>query len=213
MAALRLKRLILPCTIWVLLLCSSALGQLVVLPTPGNLLGAATAPEPGKWIVFAEGFMPVQPTLTDGGKTILWQGKAGLYAVVYLPPGDGQPVVQQVKLGEKEPGPDPPDPPTPGGPYQLMMVYDADLLDNYPPQQRALLTSQTYRRQLVQTGHVVLEIVERAALDLPSQRYAAFFAVAKGKPLPLLLYAPKAGGDVKAVPLPANWQALQEVLK
>ena len=45
--------------------------------------------------------MPVQPTLNDGGKSIVWEGDAGDYAVIYLPPGDGQPVVQKVTLGKK----------------------------------------------------------------------------------------------------------------
>jgi hypothetical protein len=63
------------------------------MPAAGKCLGYAAAHEPGKWIVFASGMMPVQPTLNDGGKSIVWEGDAGDYAVIYLPPGDGQPVV------------------------------------------------------------------------------------------------------------------------
>ena len=200
----------------VLLLCGPVLGQLVVLPSAGNMLGAATASEPGKWIVFAEGFMPVQPTLVDGGKSILWEGKAGTYAVIYLPPGDGQPTVQRVTLGD--PGPDPPEPDPPGpnpvGPKQIMMFYDSDRLDNYPEPQRALLTSLALRRELVQAGHVVLEMVEAAALaGTPPARYKAFFDAARGQAMPVLAMAPKSGGSVRAVPLPADKAGLLEALK
>ena len=105
----------------VLLLFSAAThGQdLKILPEQGKFLGYVAHAEPGKWIVFGPGgFKPVQPQLIDGGKAVIWQGDPGEYAVLYLPPGDAQPVVAVVNLGkpapDPEPGPDPLPPPTPG---------------------------------------------------------------------------------------------------
>lgn len=86
--------------------------QLTVLPSEGKSLGSATAPEAGKWIVFGPGgFKPVQPVVLDGGKTVIWEGDAGEYAVIFLPPGDAQPLVQTVTLGQGVKPPDPPVPP------------------------------------------------------------------------------------------------------
>lgn len=92
---------------------SVAIGQVATFPPAGKSLGAATAPEPGKWIVFATGFTPIQPTLLDGGKAIWWVGDAGEYAVIFFPPGDAQPVVSKVTLGGSAPVPPPGPGPTP----------------------------------------------------------------------------------------------------
>jgi hypothetical protein len=132
--------------------------------------------------------------------------------VIYFPPGDAQPTVQQVTLGDPGPDPPPPDPIT--GPKQLMMFYDADRLDNYPEPQRALLTSLALRKELVSAGHVVLEMVEAEALNgTPPARYKAFFDAARGQAMPVLAMAPKSGGSVRAVPLPADTAGLLEALK
>ena len=110
----RLRFPILLAVVTLLLLPLPASAQITVLPTQGKSLGSASAPEPGKWIVFASGFLPVQPIVLDGGKTVLWEGDPGDYAVIYLPPGDGQPVVQRVTLGATSPpAPDPQPDPTP----------------------------------------------------------------------------------------------------
>lgn len=95
------------------LIAATAFGQVVTFPPSGKSLGAATAPEPGKWIVFATGFTPIQPTLVDGGKGIWWVGDAGEYAVIFFPPGDAQPVVSKVTLGGSAPAPPPGPTPAP----------------------------------------------------------------------------------------------------
>lgn len=76
----RLRFQILLAVATLLLLPLPALAQISVLPTQGKSLGSASAPEPGKWIVFATGFLPVQPVLLDGGETILREGDAGDYS-------------------------------------------------------------------------------------------------------------------------------------
>lgn len=96
-----------------LLLCSPVAGQLIVLPTTGKSVGAVTAPEAGKWLVFGPNSLKsVQPTVLDGGKCCLFEGLSGEYAVVFLPPGDtAQPLVANLVLGGTAPlPPDPVDP-------------------------------------------------------------------------------------------------------
>lgn len=97
----------------VVLVATTALGQVATFPPAGKSLGSATAPEPGKWIVFATGFTPIQPTVLEGGKAIWWVGDAGEYAVIYFPPGDAQPVVSKVTLGGAAPVPPPGPTPAP----------------------------------------------------------------------------------------------------
>lgn len=90
--------------------------ELKTLPEPGKLLGYVAAEEPGKWLVFGPGGITiVQPTVIDGGRAVFWQGAAGEYAVVFLPPGDAQPLPINVVLGPATPPtpPNPPDPPKP----------------------------------------------------------------------------------------------------
>lgn len=208
------------CCLVVLLMISASVSpaqQLKTLPEPGKLLGYVAAEEPGKWLVFGPGGITiVQPTVIDGGKAVFWQGAAGEYAVVFLPPGDAQPLPINVVLGGPAPGPDPPDPPTPepSGAKQIMMFYSGDQLDNLPAAQRELLTSLKLRQELVKAGHVVLEMVEASALSgAAPARYKAFFDAARDQPMPVLVYAPKTGGKVTAVPLPADRARLLEVLR
>lgn len=112
------------------------------------------------------------------------------------------------------PGGPGPDPPPPGGPYQLMFFYEGDSLDNYPQAQRNLITSLALRNRLVSQGHVVLEMVEAKALDKPApDRYKLFFDAVRGKTMPRLAFAPKEGGELREVPLPANEAELNELLK
>ena len=196
MATLRINRLLLSCTIWVLLLCSSVWGQLVVLPSAGNMLGAATAPEPGKWIVFAEGFMPIQPVLVDGGKSIMWEGKAGTYAVIYLPPGDGQPTVQRVTLGD--PGPDPPPiPPVPPGErWAVVWMETAERT----PQQAALFAK--LRKEWEPNRLFILDVSN------PGPAWEAYRKLAEPKELPALaVYAGTA--LVRTVPCPSSVEAVR----
>jgi hypothetical protein len=109
-----------------------------------------------------------------------------------------------VTVGE-DPGPDPPDPPTPGGPYQIMLFYDADRLDNLPAAQQAILGSVTFRQQLESAGHTVLEVLDGEAIrrGVPSQ-YRVWFDAVRGDELPRVALAPIKGGKVLDRDLPAN---------
>jgi hypothetical protein len=93
---------------------SLALGQLVIRPAAGKSLGCVSAQEPGKWLVFGPNSIKfIQPTILDGGKSCVFEGAAGEYAVVFLPPAaDAQPLVANVVLGGSAPDP-PPTPPEP----------------------------------------------------------------------------------------------------
>ena len=111
---------------------------------------------------------------------------------------------------------DPPVPPnpTPAGPYQIMMFYDADQLDNYPQDQRALLTSLAVRKRLQSEGHTVLEILEAKALrDGVPSKFKPYVDAVLNDPLPRVAFAPMDGGKVVDFVLPANEQKLRELLK
>jgi hypothetical protein len=173
-----------------------------VLPTQGNLLGAATAPEPGKWIVFAEGFMPIQPVLVDGGKSILWEGKAGTYAVIYLPPGDGQPVVQRVTLGG-DPGPDPPPPVPPVPPGERWAVIWNETAQR-TPQQASLYVA--LRKEFQSERLLILDVSQ-----LPPKWEAWRAKLAPAQALPALMVV--AGNQlVRVVPLPSSVAAVREAI-
>jgi len=105
------------------------------------------------------------------------------------------------------------DDPPPSGPWQIMMFYDGDQLDNYPAAQRALLTSLAIRIQLKNHGHILHEILEKKAISVgvPS-KYQSYVDAVKGDPLPRIALAPKDGGTVMDFPLPENREALQVLL-
>jgi hypothetical protein len=210
-----------------------ALAQISVLPTHGKSLGSASAPEPGKWIVFATGFLPVQPVLLDGGKTILWEGDAGDYAVIYLPPGDAQPVVQRVTLGatsppapdpQPDPTPEPQPPPSPTK-WQVAIFVESDDLDAMPLAQLEITSSLVFRQTLAAAGHALLGIWDK---DRPTTtvceggvcrqvpvggKHDAFWAAVSGDPLPRVAIAPLGGGPVQDFPLPATAAELLQLLQ
>ena len=183
--------------------------DLIVLPTEGKLLGYVSAPEPGKWVVIEKTeFVFVQPTVLEGGKSIMIEGTAGKYGVIYFPPGDDtQPMTQVVVLGGGEP--DPPDPPEPSGPWQIMMFYDAQYLDDYQPEKRLLLNSLILRDKLEADGHVFLEALEKSDIrDGVPSRYTPWVNAVLNDPLPRIALAPLEGGKVMDFPLPENVEAL-----
>jgi hypothetical protein len=227
----RLRFPILLAVVTLILITLPASAQITVLPTQGKSLGSASAPEPGKWIVFAAGFLPVQPVLLDGGKTILWEGDAGDYAVIYLPPGDAQPVVQRVTLGDAkppdpqpDPGPDPQPPPTPTKWQVAIFVESADL-DTMPLPQLEITSSLVFRKTLESSGHKLLGVWDK---DRPTTtvcdgdvcrqvpvggKHDAYWAAISGDPLPRIAIAPIDGGAVQDFPLPATASELLQLLQ
>jgi hypothetical protein len=110
--------------------------------------------------------------------------------------------------------PDPPEPPQPGGPFKIVMFYDASQLDNLPAGQRSLLTSLKLRQQLKEQGHDLLEILESSAVnDGVSVKYKAFIDTVKGDPLPRIAFCPIEGGFVLDFPLPTSYEDLLRLLK
>lgn len=227
----RLRFPILLAVVALLLLTLPASAQITVLPTHGKSLGSASAPEPGKWIVFAAGFMPVQPVLLDGGKAILWEGEAGDYAVIYLPPGDAQPVVQRVTLGDAkppDPQPDPePDPQPPPQPvkWQVAIFVESADLDTMPLPQLEITSSLVFRKTLESSGHKLLGVWDK---DRPTTtvcdgdvcrqvpvggKHDAYWAAISGDPLPRIAIAPIGGGTVQDFPLPPTAAELLKLLQ
>jgi hypothetical protein len=206
-------------TIFIWLTVAVAWGQqITVKPDGGRLLGYAAAASPGKWVVFAAGFLEVKPEVISGGSAIIFQGPAGEYAVVYFGPDANEPVVSKVVLGGGGPDPFPPKPPdpkppVPGGPYRILLLYDTEQLDNLPPDQRALLTSLVYRQKLTEAGHRVLGVFAAQTINpANASKYKEFFAAAANDPLPRIVIAPLAGGKVSDFPLPANMADLEKLL-
>ncbi|NLX57300.1 MAG: hypothetical protein GXY58_19495 [Planctomycetaceae bacterium] len=206
-----------------LLLTLQAPAQISVLPTQGKSLGSASAPEPGKWILFTAGFLPVRPILLDGGKTVQWEGEAGDYAVIYFPPGDAQPVVQRVTLGAAKPGPQPD--PDPGARWQVVIFVESGDLDSMPLAQLEITSSLTFRKTLEASGHKLLGVWDK---DRPTTtvcdgtvcrqvsaggKYDAFWAAISGDPLPRVAIAPIGGGAVQDFPLPASAAELLQLLQ
>ena len=222
----RLRFPILLAVVALLLLPLPASAQITVLPTQGKSLGSASAPEPGKWIVFAAGFLPVQPVLLDGGKTILWEGDAGDYAVIYLPPGDAQPVVQRVTLGGTVTPPIPPDPPPVNAKWQVLFFVESADLDSLTLPQLEMVSGLLFRQELNKAGHKFLgtfdkdrssgqTVVSQDGTCLTVQReskYDVWWKAITGKAVPLVAIAPIAGGDIQTFPLPANAAALDRLL-
>jgi hypothetical protein len=188
------------------LLCTLALGSepspFRVLPEPGQSLGYAEHTEAGKWIVFGpDGFRPVQPTILGGGTAALWQGTAGEYAVICLPPGDAQPVVAVVELGGGSPDPEPdPDPqPTPGATWGIIVEETSERT----PEQ-----AQVYSRlrQQVQLNQVLLLDQDNPG---PAERYVQV-ARESGHALPVLVAISADGEVVSTQPCPMDVGAILE---
>lgn len=194
--------------------------QIDVFPSEaGKLLGAARAQQPGGWLVLGEGFTPVAVQVLEGGAVCLFEAEAGTYAVLYFPPStDGifQPVVRVVELGDdSQPPPPPPPPPPPAGKYQIVMVIDADRLDNYPPSQRAVINSLALRNELEADGHYFYEVVDARAIESGSvpEKMRPFLNAVRGDELPRLVLAPIDGGAITDYPLPLNADDLKALLE
>ena len=137
----------------------------------------------------------------------------------YIDSGFVDEIGEYTVLGKPDPIPPLPDddddddgPPPPGQDYQIMLFYDGDMLDNYPAAQRAILTSLVIREQLESQGHVIVEILEKAALGQVSPKYKAFIDAVINDQMPRIALAPKDGGKVLDFPLPENREALQVLL-
>jgi len=173
-------------------------GPFRVLPEPGKALGYAAHDEGGRWIIFGpDGFKPVQPTILDGGKAALWQGTAGEYAVICLPPGDAQPIVGVVELGGPSPDPDPdpepdpdpdPDPqPTPGATWGIIVEETSERT----PEQARVYSNL---RQRVTLNQVLLLDQDKPG---PAEKYVQAAREADA-PLPVLV-AISADGEIVSV--------------
>lgn len=111
------------------------------------------------------------------------------------------------------PDPKPPLPPVPGGPYQILLIYDTEQLDNLPADQRAILTSLVYRQKLVSAGHRVLGVFAAQTINpANASKFKVFFDSVKDDPLPRLAIARLDGGKVADFPLPANMADLEKLL-
>lgn len=181
--------------------------ELTVLPTAGKLAGYVSSPEPGKWLVFQEGFLPVESTVLDGGKAVLWQGEPGVYGVMYFPPGDAQPTMKRVVLGSEQPKPKPdpdPNPPLPPGAKWLLLVEEAG---KSPPQFGNLVIK-------LRKDPVISKLLWVVDKDSPEASVAGLVkAVPATVPLPALVVVGSDGKPVKIESAPLDVAKYQEYLK
>lgn len=103
--------------------------------------------------------------------------------------------------------------------WQVVMVYESADLGEYPPGQQAVLKSLAFREDLESAGHKLLPggVADDDVVDpqgKPPNRLEPFLraAASVGKPLPLLTFAPLAGGKVRVAPLPADEDAVLAML-
>lgn len=128
-----------------------------VLPSAGEAVGCVVSETPGKWVIFSADFLPVQPRIFEGGKVCVFQGPAGRYAVLRIPPGNEQPEVSIVVLGgapapvppqpippvppePKPPEPTPPPNPPIAGPRQVLILRES--ADDSPALSRLIVSLQ-----------------------------------------------------------------------
>lgn len=152
----------------------------------------------GKHTITASGMWVLTDTGTLGGKLLDF----GLYSFT-----------KDFVVGEgDDPVPPPPPPPPPGGPYQVVLFYSPDQLDNLTADQREILNSMVYREKLKAVGHNLLGVLADNAAPSPQSKFRAFYNAVAGDPMPRVALASKDGGKVVDFPLPATVEALDALL-
>jgi len=119
--------------------------------------------------------------------------------------------------GPTPPEPNPPNPPPPPPPdtkWQVAIFVESNDLDNLSPSQKTLLASLLIRKELSEKGHYLVGVFDpEAAQTITDEALKPWINAVKGKKLPLLLLAPKGGGEIKAYPLPDSsfefWKLLE----
>lgn len=110
------------------------------------------------------------------------------------------------------PPPPPPPPPPPGGPYQVVLFYSPDQLDNLTADQREILNSMVYREKLKAAGHSLLGVLADNAAPSPQSKFRAFYDAVSGDPMPRVAVSSKDGSKVVDFPLPATAKELDAML-
>jgi len=181
-------------------------GDLVVLSAGIDAKGYAwtSIPDSKKWMA------------VDGNRKVVFaSGKPGVYTFVLATASGDYPCIYQHVVTIGGSAPNPPQPPTPdptpapGAKRQVMFLYRSSDLDNLSPAQQTLLASLKLRKSLAEAGH---QFVGCFDAEVVPAALAPWATAAAGKPLPLLLTAPIAGGDIRVVPLPASTTELAEIL-
>lgn len=198
----------------------------IVSPVASPIDGPTTA-EPGDLVVLSAGVDAKGYAWTcipdskkwaavDGGKRVVFaSGKAGAYTFVLATASGDCPCIYQHVVTIGGSAPNPPQPPTPdptpapGAKQQVLFLYRSADLDNLPGPQQTMLASLKLRKQLAEAGHKFVGCFDAEAVPAALAPWAT---AAAGKPLPLLLTAPLAGGDIRVVPLPASTTELADIL-
>lgn len=159
---------------------------------------------PGKYRITATGVWVLTKDVTVGDQTFPVLLDFGQYSYV-----------KTFVVGEGDvppPPPPPPPPPQPGGPYQIVLFYSPDQLDNMTADQRAILNSLEYREKLTKAGHTLLGVLADNAAPSPQSKFRPFYNAVSGDPMPRVAVSSKSGGKVVDVSLPATFAELEKLL-
>ncbi len=128
--------------------------------------------------------------------------------------GNYQLVIHELKIGGNEPDPGPIPPLPPGQKWKVVIVYETDKLDNLTKDQRTVINSLKFRKELEAKGHQIVKggIADQHVTGDLSGDLEASLAECKGKSLPRICIIPVSGGEVKSFPLPKDVRAVMELL-
>jgi len=184
------------------------------------------------WIVGPRGLEEFKSSNANNSE-VVFTGPPGEYQILLaVIPEQGEPAksnaVMSIVKGNAPPDPDPdpdpdpepePDPdPTPNQKWQVVIIYEANDLDNYPAGQVAIIKSLALRKQLAEAGHTLLP---GGIMDLNSVNrnnkvpvvLQPFYNVCKGDKFPRICISPMDGGTVQDFDLPADGDAVLTLLK
>lgn len=201
----------------------------------GIILIGPTGPiEPGEYVqIFVEGVAEdqVQTTLVKywpRTRTViiparLWTGET---FILFTSKSPGEYIIQVigaknntvryaeciVTVGGEDPEP-------PNSPWQVVIVYQSDKMEELPYEQLLMLTSLSFRQRLLDAGHLLVKggIVDRdikdARGDIPTVLAPYLNVCSDDESFPRVCIAPISGGKVLDFPLPQTEKELMTLLQ
>jgi len=104
------------------------------------------------------------------------------------------------------------DPTPPPGKKEVVIIYRSSDLPKLPSEQRAMITSLTFREALSSRGHKFLVGLDDDS-GVRDGKWAEWFEAVKGDPLPRVAFRPIGGGPIVDVDLPETKEELFKLLE